>query len=741
MRLIILLVVLLHSIIINGQTLAFINHNDEPISDVYVEFLDIQGNQKYISDSDGVINLSDKIFDNYKRLKVRISHISYLNIQAYISSEDTVIVLEKENIILDQVFVTAQINPINNSDVIQKATLINREQIESQGANSLKELLDKQLNMRISNDNVLGSSISIQGVSGQNIKILIDGVPVIGRLDGNIDLSQINLNNIERVEVIEGPLSVNFGSDALAGAINLISITDQKDNFSSNYNLYYESAGHYNADLALSYKLEENIFSFNGGRNYFDGWSKDENFQLLPTAQLADTNRVKLWNPKEQYFGKLQFFTKSKKYISRFYYESFYEKITNLGFPRLPYYETAFDDYYYTRRNNLGIDFTFNFNKEEKIKVLSSYNKYNRVKNTYFKDLTTLQELLTYSTDDQDTSDFSLFMNNIVFSSIKLPNFNYQLGFDSKIENVKGARITHDSRSLGDHALYFSSEWKPINSFVLRPALRLSYNSKFKVPLIPSLNALMSHNNLKFRCSIAKGFRSPTLKELFFEFVDVNHNIVGNRDLDAETSNNYQFSIDYDNKHNSFKYAVGTKFFYNDINNLISLAQSPSSTEYSYFNIGKYKTLGVSNRCSFSDDNLTLTIGSSHIGRHNNLSEEEDVIQFSYSHSFRSSLLYSFNKYNLSLAAFYKFTGKLPGFYKDSNDDIVESYLDSYNLLDLVLSKGIFSNKMKLKIGIKNLFDVQDVTSFLSTGIHSSSSNSQSIGYGRTFFTSLNLNL
>ena len=44
----------------------------------------------------------------------------------------------------------------------------------------------------------------MQGVNGENVKILIDGVPVIGRLNGHIDLSQINLSNIEKIEIVEG---------------------------------------------------------------------------------------------------------------------------------------------------------------------------------------------------------------------------------------------------------------------------------------------------------------------------------------------------------------------------------------------------------------------------------------------------------------------------------------------------------------------------------------------------------
>merc|ERR1711965_356759 len=97
---------------------------------------------------------------------------------------------------------------------------------------TLKDVLVNQNNIRVAQDNVLGSSMSLQGMSGQNIKILIDGIPVIGRLNGNIDISQINLNTIERIEIIEGPLSVNYGTDALAGTINLISQKNKKNGFS-----------------------------------------------------------------------------------------------------------------------------------------------------------------------------------------------------------------------------------------------------------------------------------------------------------------------------------------------------------------------------------------------------------------------------------------------------------------------------------------------------------------------------
>ena len=740
MRLLILIFFLLCYNVSYCQVLSFINSDNIPVSDVYVELININSNQKLISDSDGIVIINNNQLDNLKKIPIKISHISYKDFEGFCPKGDTIYKLIKSNILLDQIFVTAQISANNLSDVIQKTLLINRENIDSQAAINLKDLLEKQMNMRISNDNILGSSISIQGISGQNIKVLIDGVPVVGRLNGNVDLSQINLNNIERVEIVEGPLSVNFGTDALAGTINLITRTNLKEKFSSLYNLYYESVGHYNSDLTFSYKLNNKTFSLDVGRNYFDGWSDNEVFQLIPSSQLADTNRAKQWNPKEQYFGKGQYLYDAKNFTSRIYYDFFYEKIINLGFPRMPYYETAFDDFYYTKRNNLGLDFLYKFNDIEKIHFLSSFNNYNRIKNTYFKDLTNLNQVLTSTSSDQDTSIFKMLMNKVVFSSTKLSDFKYQIGVDSKIEYAEGVRINNSSKKLGDHAFFVTSEWKPIANFVLRPAFRLSYNSKFNVPLIPSLNALLSKNNFKTRFSFAKGFRSPTLKELFFEFVDVNHNILGNKDLKPETSNNYQISLDYLNNYSIANIGFGTKFFYNDIKNLITLAQSPNSSEYSYFNLGVYKTIGFANSISLTNDLVSFNFGSSHTGRYNNLSQYENMNNFSFSHSLRSSIIYRIKKYNISIAAFYKFTGSLPVFYKE-NEEIIETIIDSYNLLDLTFSKSFFSEKLKFKIGAKNLFNIKNVLSFSAGDIHSSSSNSSSIGYGRSFFTALSFNL
>ena len=123
------------------------------------------------------------------------------------------------------------------------------------------------------------------------------------------------------------------------------------------------------------------------------------------------------------------------------------------------------------------------------------------------------------------------------------------------------------------------------------------------------------------------------------------------------------------------------------------------------------------------------------------MSEESEIVSFSHSGSLNSSISYAFKQYYTTVSIFYNYTGKLPVFYKNSSEQIVESEVASYQLFDLIARKTFLSGKINFSIGIKNIFDVQDITSFSASSVHSSSSNNQSVAYGRSFFTSLNFKL
>lgn len=733
------LILIFISLGIKSQILQVLDKNDVPVSFVHVSFTDIEKSELIvISDNMGVVKLPKKIKKEDKLITV-ISHISY---QTFIDTltflNNLTIRLQPSKILLDQVVVTAQITPNISEDAVQKMKVIDKTRIESQGAVTLRNILEQETNIRLSQDNILGSSVSVQGVSGQNVKILMDGVPVIGRLNGNIDVSQINLNNIERIEIVEGPLSVNYGTDALAGTINLISKKSENSNIF--INSYYETVGKYNLDGMLNCALNNHLFSFSGGRNYFDGWSPQDNFTLIPTETIADTNRYKPWKSKEQYFARAQNLLIKTNCSLRTYVDYFYEDILNRGFPRMPYYETAFDDNYHTWRNSFGLDFKTKV-RNKNLNILLAYNKYKRMKNTFYNNLTTLEEVLSDNEADQDTSLFNSMMSRGSLGGIFLDHLSAEIGYDVKIDQATGKRIENKTQNQGDFALYSNIEWSPVEKLAFRPGIRWSYNTDYHVPIIPSIHIKYEYRDFKLRSSFAQGFRSPDLKELYFELVDINHNIVGNPDLKSETSNNYQLSLDWKKVRTNYIIRCDISAFYNNMNDLITLANTAEDT-YSYINIGKYKTLGAQANINLTYEFLKINSGYSYIGRQNNIEASENVDPYSYAFEFKSNCIYEMDYLNSEIAIYYKKTGDMPSFVINLDGEVQESIIDGYQIMDLTYSWSTSDNKFKVVVGCKNAFDVQNVNTISgSSGPHQSGTNGISVGYGRTFFTSLKWSL
>jgi len=653
--------------------------------------------------------------------------------------------MSQENNPLETFVVTAQYEKTSKEKAINKVRVISRVKIDALAAVNLGDILKNELNVRLSQDNVLGSFMSLQGISGQNVKILIDGVPIIGRLSGSIDVSQINLNNIERIEIVEGPLSVNYGTDALAGTINLITKKKKNNGLSYDLNSYYESIGQYNLDGSLNFKKNHNQFKLSAGRNFFDGWSSYDSFFQFPKSRPADTLRAKPWNPKEQLFGSFNYLYSKEKLSLKTYINYFDEQITNRGMPRNPYFETAFDDYYNTWRKDFGINLNKKLKNDGKIKVLAAYNHYKRIKLKYLKDLTNLEQQLTQTPGDQDTTKFDMLISRGSYSDIN-GELNFQLGYEINIESSLGKRIKGRTQEQSNYAIFGSTKWKANEYLILQPALRLAYNSSYQAPPIPSFNFKFSNKNLTLRGSYAKGFRAPSLKELYFYFVDINHNIVGNPNLKEEKSNNFIVDISWKKIYNQSIINIDGGVFFNDINNLITRVLTDSNLQqYSYINIGNYKTTGLKINSELKFDYLTIDVGAAHIGRYNDLSENfKSISNFNFSPEIRSSIIYNWPKYNLRLSTFYKYTGPTIRFNLNDDDEIIESTMGSFNTMDANIAKTFNNIQNKFSIewifGLKNLFDVQNVNSSgSSSGVHTQSSNSAPVSWGRSVFSTIKI--
>lgn len=727
---------------ISQTKISIVDEDKKAIPSVHISFYSHNGKHlsTKLTNTSGDISFSKEETKEYKTVNAKIRFIGFQSIERTINvGGDYQFTLKESNVMLNQVVVTAQYSANNPEKAVHKIEIIGRKQIEAMGAVNLEDVLSNSMGIRISQDGILGSGLSLQGMSGQNVKILIDGIPVVGRLNGNIDLAQINLDNIERVEIVKGPLSVNYGTNALAGAINLITKTNPKDKISVGATSYYESSGKYNLTGKIAFNKKKNDVVITGGRNYFDGWNDgDETFKN--PIPYTDSSRRKAWKPKEQFFGGVQLGRTINGWKLKYKGDVFDEVIFNRGYPRQPYQETAFDDDYNTFRLDNALFINKKMKKNQAIDFLASYNHYKRIKNTYFTDLTTLDRLLTENAGDQDTSVFNQILSRGTYTNqMDSSVFSYQIGYAVNIEQAEGRRIEGKRKEQGDYALYGSTEID-LKDFIVRPGLRYAYNTSYKTPILPSLNVKYGKEKYTIRASYARGFRAPSLKELYFNFVDINHNIIGSTNLVAETSSNYNLTMAYNILHDDLIFKTEVGGFYNEIKNQISLANIEGA-QFTYVNIGAFESIGGQADFQMGYKHLKVNVGGSYIGRSNNL-DAKDAPSFSYSPELRGSFLYEMKQKQLTFAIFYKYQGKLPRVVLDANENIQTNFVEDYHTADLTISKKIYKKQITISLGTKNIFDVKSVTSSTTGGgTHSGAGSSIAVGMGRTYFATVKINI
>ncbi len=734
--------------VVSAQVITVTDELGDPLIGAHVGFLSGSGGlyTTLITDSEGTISSIPTPPSAGRSWSIRIRYLGYLPLEAsYEMGTSISFALKPDQVTLNQVVITGQHAANNPEKAVQRVRIIDRKRIEAQAAVNLKDVLRNEMNIRVGQDNILGSTMSLQGMSGQNVKILIDGVPVIGRMDGNIDLSQINLANVERVEIVEGPLAVNYGTDALSGTINIITRKDQDEPLEGTVNTYGESVGQYNIDGRVGYTAGPHLLSVNGGRNYFDGWTPGDAFLSMPGMVPSGAGRSQQWNPKEQLFGGIQYRFNTERLSIRPFADWFYEEVTNRGEPREPYFDNAFDDRYRTWRTNAGFDIRAEFDSVNTVSVLAAFNRYDRIKNTYLKDLTTLDEVLTESPEDQDSTRFDVFMSRGSWiNGSEVRNWSLELGYDINHETATGKRIGSGWQTQGDYALFSTMEWSPLTGLLIKPGIRATYNTAYNAPVIPSLNARYKFNNLTFRASWARGFRAPTLKELYFEFIDINHFIVGNETLQAETSDNYSAQAVWQKVYGQKIIKVEWSAFYNEIENLITLAQTgEDATMFSYVNIGDFKSMGAVSNIEMAMKHLKVSAGISYTGRNNSIADQVASNGYVFSPEIRGNILYDWHSTGLTFGAFYKYNGPLPSYALDEAEEVIITTIDGYHMLDLTLSRNFWNDHITLTIGGKNLLNVVDVavSNGSAGGTHSSSAGTVPLGWGRSVSLGIRYNI
>jgi outer membrane receptor for ferrienterochelin and colicins len=642
-----------------------------------------------------------------------------------------IVQLQRDYYMIDEAIVTDIHSSKSLSNTVLNISKIDAKRIEELGAVDLRDALAFENNIRMSRDNAIGSSgINMMGIDGDNVKLLIDGVPVIGRLFNQLDLEQFNLENVKQIEVIKGPMSVIYGSNALAGTINIITNnTNTKPRFNLNAN--YETDGQYALTGTASKSFNKKHFvTVSGGRTMFTGWSAD------------NSDRTFDWMPKEQYTGRVQYSYKHKNATINVRSELLRSKLLDRGSPLLPYKEAAIDQHYINQRFDNSLSYSNQIGKSS-LQMILGNNNFNRIKNKYYRDLVTLDDVLVAGAEEQDTQTFnaSVFRTIFGFDKSKTLGIETLIGFDGNYEIGTGNRIKNDKQEQLDAALFASAEKQLTSHALIRGGIRYAYNSAFESPLLYSLQTKFNLPNSQIiKVSYGKGFRAPSLKELYLDFNDSRHEVFGDSTLKSETS--HSFTASYMKYYSKGKAQMSTTVdgFYNNIENKIELIVT-GPIQARYGNIGQFQTVGggVSQNVIYKDFRFNASFN--YTGVYNGV--EGSKKEFFFSPQVVVNPTYTWKKQNLSANLFFNYFGEVSRVFSNTDSaNLITREQDAYSMLDFTLNKSFNNKKLRLTIGARNMLGVININANTTeVGAHTPSTNFISISPGRTYFINVRYEL
>jgi outer membrane receptor for ferrienterochelin and colicins len=416
------------------------------------------------------------------------------------------------------------------------------------------------------------------------------------------------------------------------------------------------------------------------------------------------------------------------------------------GVPNIDWTQAiALDRQYQTTRLTSSFFYEKKHNGKRNINVVGAYNGYMRRFNTFVKDLTNLSEQLVAEPFEHDTNWFHQVMSRGTYANVAFSQkLSYQMGYEFNHEFFFGSRVQNQSVNMGDYNLFASTEWKPFKHFLVRPAIRIIYHTQYDAPLVPSINFKYDlREALIFRGSYARGFRAPSLKELHLEFVDAAHNIRGNKQLNAETSDNFQFGLAYSHKWVSKIFRFEPILFYNKIQNMIDLARVGNGNDalFQYVNVNNFTSYGTAVNLEYRTEPYQVSLGYSLTGRKNELALYEPSNLFFYAHEWRLNTSVFIKKHNLSFNYFCKFNGRFQIYqYNFRQNDVSLSYIDPFALMDFTVNKSMLKQRLSITVGLKNMLNIINVNANLSSGPHGAASGNAAAGMGRTAFVGINYN-
>ena len=637
---------------------------------------------------------------------------------------------------LKEVIVTATRTERQLSSLPLPVQLISKNDIKKVNSIRLSDILNEQTGLITIPDFGGGEGIQLQGLDSQYTLILIDGVPLIGRSAGTLDISRITVGNIKQIEVVKGASSSLYGSEALGGVVNIIT-ENPKEGFKTIADYRFSSMTSNDANLNIGYK--KNKFGISGYVNRYssDGYDLDES---------DDLNTVE---PFENY-------TLNSKIIYNF------SKTTNLLLSGRYYIQNQ--DYIATTELS-GKSELNEWNTQLKLD-----HNFNEKWSSYFEFYATNYKAEEYL----NNSDGSFFSENSFDQFLLRPEFRSSFSLSKKHLFIGGIGWNHETLNRNDFLkdpefnsqyLYVQYDGNPLEKLNLIIGVRFDNHSEYESQISPkaALRYKLS-DKVAIKSSVGYGFKAPDFRQLYFDFTNstVGYTVLGYNAVstrlpqlqDEGVINNIVVPIiEFDDElkpENSIAINLGFQylptssisfdinFFRNSINDLIDTRVIANRTNgqnvFSYYNVNKVYTQGLELNTTWRLTNkLKITSGYQLLfakdkdaeeafenkevfARNPNTLQTFELKKRDYFGLFNRSrhmanvkVFYDFLLWNLDTNIRATYRSKYGIIDSNSNGylDNYDNFIDGYAILNWAINKT-FLKKYRLGFGINNILDFTD---------------------------------
>lgn len=634
-----------------------------------------------VSDNDGIYHIKNVKYGTYT---LRVSLIGYETQEKQIkmsggdSSAD--FILSETNINLNEVVVTGTRSEKMLKNVPVLTQVIFGQQMLDLGITNATVALQNMVPGIDVSYYGQRASITLQGMDSKYVLFLVDGERIAGEVNGDIDYSMLNMENIERIEVIKGASSSLYGSNAIGGVINIITKKNTKSfdgKFYSRYSKYNELATGVGISLSKGIAGSRTNLNFSHTNGYditpesshdwtqnpYSSFSINQKFEITPTSRLSII-------PYATYY---QF---ARGNVSARPAHDFYQDI-NAGLKGKYFFGNhSLDFSYYHDRYNIYNVLELLDNKKEPV----SYD--------------IIQTIRTQG-------NFHITDNNNLIAGLE---YNHESLFS--VRNEGGLKGDGEVVFFAQDDILLGQRWNIVTG------IRTSYHSSYGFNAAPKVSLLFKQGFMNFRASAGTGFRSPSLKELYMNFDHFGEwYIIGNTGLKPESSKYISGSAELLRPWNNTSVTV----YRNVISDMITDRWLPDSVKLTrqYQNIASATVYGadiLSKQKIFGG--LWISAGYSYVNSHDN--ETDLQLYGTTKHSGNISADYIIREKNNSFSAqiYIKLMGEK--FYEITPE---KTYIDKpYNTLKVTISDEY--KWLRITAGVDNIFNViiPENINFISPG-------------------------